>query len=117
MKFKVGDRFMVKPSESDLNATGTITGIGFNSIYQSDEYKYVWDQEFGGTAGSCDIEVGDSMWEFTSHVFTAPSDGHYHVSIGNIYTKPKGECSHEYKMYNGFSESYEFCIKCDKRKV
>jgi hypothetical protein len=129
MKFKAGDRFIVKASESDLGATGKITGIGFNSIRQSDEYRYVWDQQFGGSTGSCDTEVGDSMWDIIAadihthtytHVYTIPEDN-YTISVGNIVwnnpTSNSTNCSHEYKMYNGFTESYEFCIKCDKRKI
>lgn len=25
-------------------------------------------------------------------------------------------CSHEWKMYNGFNESYYFCLKCDEKR-
>lgn len=26
------------------------------------------------------------------------------------------ECSHEYKQYVGFRESYDYCVKCDQKK-
>lgn len=122
MKFKVGDTFIVKASESDLGATGKIIGIGFNSIYQNSEYRYVWDQQFGGSEGSCDTEVGDSMWDIhTPYVYRTPEGAIYTMEPGKIvwstHEPTTINCSHEYKMYNGFTESYEFCVKCDKRKV
>lgn len=50
------------------------------------------------------------------------------VEIGFDYPEPKsvdektfkeqylGQCSHEWKNYQGLKDSFEFCIKCDKKR-
>lgn len=40
-------------------------------------------------------------------------------SIAPIITDllTKQGCQHEYKAYQGFNESYDYCIKCDHKKV
>ena len=36
------------------------------------------------------------------------------VDWDRIY--PTQTCSHEWKVYNGFTETFEFCQKCDVKK-
>lgn len=38
------------------------------------------------------------------------------MHIENGYYVYAGECQHEYKQYQGFTQSYNYCTKCDKKK-
>lgn len=42
-----------------------------------------------------------------------PGDNKSFVSQSKLPTK---ECVHEFKLYEGFTDTYEYCTKCDKRK-
>lgn len=35
----------------------------------------------------------------------------------NGWTVKKSSCSHEWKEYNGFTKSYQFCSKCDEKRT
>lgn len=43
------------------------------------------------------------------------SDVFPNVGVDWARMEPKS-CSHEWKTYNGFTESFEFCQKCDVKK-
>lgn len=36
--------------------------------------------------------------------------------LENIELPKKFTCSHEWKTYNGFIETYDFCTKCDVKR-
>lgn len=95
MKFKAGDRFQVK--DSDIERGGIIIDTTFNSIYQEYEYVVKWDDfrsEYSYPTNSC-----DSTWEL--------------VSSNN---KSEINCLHNWVIYNGFRDAYEYCSKCDLKK-
>lgn len=52
-------------------------------------------------------------WYKLSVAFEALDEEYILLNKDYSYTK---ECIHEYREYIGFTESYEFCIICDKRK-
>lgn len=93
-KFNIGDRFKDKDSGNE----GTIIEFSFNSINQEDEYVIKWDSFYS---------------EFTYSV--AEADSKWDKVEGKGTSDPK-QCNHIYKLYKGFSEEYEFCVKCDDKK-
>lgn len=97
------DVFLIRPLYSDSKWVGI---IDFNANYTKVD--------------------DDTQLDWTK--YTAPTGGTYQIGNGTI-TLPEGyqvdltafdakdRCYHDWKQYTGFTESYEYCAKCDKKKV
>ena len=107
-KFQAGDRFKVVDSNSsDFKLGGIVKAITFNSIHQDWEYVVKWDHL--GQEHSHECVVADRTWGHEH--FTENNNG-----IMNFGRLKDGACAHEWKMYRGFSEEYQYCLVCDKKK-
>lgn len=93
-KFNVGDRVR----DTDSSNEGTVIKFSFNSITQEDEYVVKWDAFYSESTHS--MSEADFIWE----------------KIEGKGTNDPKVCSHIYKVYKGFTEEYEFCVKCDSKK-
>lgn len=83
------------------------------------EYTYIYEVEYTGKTSI--LYEGSDYWvqkhidyNYTELRFVAGLEG---TKI-KIYYEVKGQygCKHEYKMYFGFTEMYEYCVKCDDKK-
>lgn len=59
-----------------------------------------------------DPQVDLAFWDTGAGTFTLPKG----FTIDEVYVGEK-QCFHDWKQYTGFTESYEYCTKCDKKKV
>jgi hypothetical protein len=72
--------------------------------------------------------------------YTAPKTGHYQVSVSTKmvdgsknpieiglpgsciihwdedFDQDHGQCKHDWREYHGFTESFQYCTKCDERR-
>ena len=115
MKFKAGDRFKVRDYDVyvDESSGGIITAVSYNS--NTGEYEYVvqWDHFKKEYTYSCD--ACDQMWEYDND----PAPVYYEYGKSNsvpVSSGVSGDCVHIWKTYNGFSNSFDYCEKCDKKR-
>jgi hypothetical protein len=132
MKFKVGDRIWTTSSDGTGKNWGTIKGAFFNSINQDSEYTIKWDNHSTEcTYSSCiadlvwtkkDCHLNDALKYALEPLAMDNKDvaqrmaaalGQADISLQNL---KKDSCNHEWVWYNGFTEQFEFCNKCDKKK-
>lgn len=123
-KFKKGDRFIVISNGQG----GRIIDIG------PDEYSIQWDNHvyvLGTLDVYSDIKSCDSIWAHvpSSQAQAFPGSHSYVVQIpdgltldcdtlsnGKAPLNNRSQCFHDWKSYQGFNESYEYCTKCDEKK-
>lgn len=108
MKFKAGDYFQVQASE-DLK-------LGKILKTQNTEYVIEWEH-FRNKCFTYDAKDVDNVWEVSSKSFLSTLDPLKLTEV-DIEKTPKARCSHQWKLYHGFRESYEYCELCPaKREV
>lgn len=104
MKFKKGDRFQVKKN----GFTGYIVDAS------PDSYVVKWDHFFS----SCDYECRncDDLWDPLDDVSGGVLDHYLSVSVQK-HVDSHPQCGHAWKTYSGFTEEYEYCEKCDAKRM
>lgn len=104
-KFKANDRIRVVGSMNDYNY-GTIEKV---SAYPDGTEFYTIDFDFAGVA-NINATEGDRLWEL---VGSRPNPDYYSLSAG--HSQVGQECKHEWAEYFGLTDSFTYCIKCDKK--
>lgn len=97
--FRSDDRFRIKETE----LTGTIVCVWYN--YQKNDYELIvkWDHSMSSTYSYLESDVR-GMWE----------------KIDQLPTGIIGGCQsnhHDWSTYVGFTDTFEFCKKCDEKRV
>lgn len=107
-KFQPGDRFKVVDLNSlNFNMKGTVKSIVFNSVYQDWEYVVHWDNSAQEDSYEC--VAADRSWD---HDFSMNDS----FSLFNFNNGVNPQCNHDWKLYKGFLEDYEYCAICDLKK-
>jgi len=83
------------------------------------EYTYIYEVEYNGKTSI--LYEGSDYWmqKYIDHNYT---EIRFVAGLENtkirIYYEIKNQygCRHEYKLYLGFTERYEYCAKCDHKK-
>lgn len=132
MKFKIGDRIRVLSSDRSgynyAEITGTTKYFDASSGTTEDFYLVTWDSgkpafhEYKASevdsewdlaptlpSGQCPI-VQSYNSRFPKEINLAPID----LQIENITAL---DCDHKWKEYHGYNDFYEFCEKCDKKRI
>lgn len=131
--FDIGDRFKV--IENGL--TGLICGVNknFSNKGMFVELEVMWDHENADPFSrskkrSYNLNDVQNLWQNlggsikpqpVTVTLPIPQNGrptHYtiHRNSGPDETVKLDECDHNWKTYEGFSSSYEYCTKCDRKK-
>lgn len=100
-KFKAQDRIKVAGVQNSYNY-GTILDV---LSYPDGTQKYHIDFDFAGKAYVL-TEEGDALWEMVGPFLPQ-----------GVAATQSGTCTHDWKEYFGMRESFEFCQKCDEKKV
>ena len=84
-------------------------------IHEMDDLNYYleWENRPGQIFNYATYEIDDGKdWVVSNKQFKYQA-----LPAGNSpLVKPNQEnCSHEFKLYVGFSQSYRYCTKCDKK--
>jgi len=127
LKFNRGDRFRHKRSRHE----GEILNIVVKDTPNNDVeivYEILWDH-FSQQCEYLAVEADDEWEKIINLVYgqanDLPTNNKYFQNIGDYEhkyeTKPidmrknSTECVHEWAEYQGFSESFMYCKKCDKK--
>lgn len=104
LKFKENDRFYTK-NENDPNREkkGTIKKVSFNSIYQDWEYVVTWDHMNGEF--SYESVEAERYWNKSNE-----------ISQSTVYSELSNKCTHKWRTYVGFTDSFDYCEKCGNKK-
>lgn len=69
----------------------------------------------GVSSNARGISPGSSNYAVPTIKFTPPIPGNYSLAGSNTAGFTQG-CNPQYKNYLGLNESYEYCVKCNKKK-
>ena len=105
MKFKAGDFFQVQATED----------MKIGKIHKVDQGSYIVEwQHFLNSCYAYKSTDVDHIWMTTVHGFSS------NLNSSKITTEDispdKTRCSHVWKKYEGFTESYDFCDLCPAKK-
>lgn len=123
-KFQPGDYFKVKDPTLVDEKKGLIKSITFNSVHQDWEYVVNWDHLLGDHSYEC---VGaENMWEKITSVNSVQNLSSSMEEVSSRLTQSfdelsknlpnNQECAHQWKLYHGFSDEYEYCVRCDLKR-
>lgn len=107
-KFQPGDRFKVVDLNSlNFNMKGTVRSITFNSVHQDWEYVVHWDNSAQEDSHEC--VAADRSWDHDLSMNDS-------FSLFNFNNGFSSQCNHDWRLYKGFLEDYEYCAVCDIKK-
>ena len=109
MKFKDGDR--VRAVSSDRSGYNYAKIVSINSVCEV--YGVVWES-LNTKVSYYDAKDVEDIWEFVQGE-SLPRGIDFTLNHGIVATAD-GACDHVWAEYNGFSESFKFCQKCDEKK-
>lgn len=107
-KFTVGDTFKV----IETGITGQVIRVREESMYghyYDTWYTVLWDTL--SRKGEYPASEADDLWEKTSDKVTTLAFG-----AGHILRDTPVKCEHDWKVYHGLTESFEFCGHCNQKK-
>lgn len=114
MKFKKGDRIKVPGGDLLNYCHATIVDTG-KDLDGGDVYLVCWDHRNGQTFDYKATDV-DYIWENDfSKAMKLPTGIDFIPFIVSIEGE-KTSCSHDWVEYNGFTEVYKYCKKCDEKR-
>jgi hypothetical protein len=127
-KFSVGDKII----DTSNYRLGVIKRRGYNSVYQEGDYTIEWESSTEETVFQDYAEkifklrddnavrefnvAGRRISDFDSDVYCDAVQLELPLGSSQIDTTQKNSCNHSWVMYNGFSNSFEYCAKCDKKR-
>jgi hypothetical protein len=125
-KFSPGDKFRVKSN----GATGKIIRVDVEYVFNKDSiisYEVWWDHHPYGTYMYTDDDLIKEWELLVEHEKKQHANSHVHLNCRNSQLPdleyfdvtlflPQTICAHEWITYQGFSNSFEYCEKCDAKR-
>ena len=116
MKFKVGDKVeIVNNNLVNYGRKGIIKDLYIDCMYilEFDGFCIRYNEDdliLVASSQNVTNKIKDSSIYLDK--ITLPTIIREEDIVGNI----DSNCSHKWKLYNGFTESYEYCELCDKKR-
>ena len=117
MKFKVGDKVkVIQKNNSQYGKIGIIKDVLSEICIYEVNFKYhdihYYESDLILVASSQNVTNKIKGSSIYLDKITLPTT----IREEDIVVKNNSKCSHNWKIYHGFTESYEYCNLCDEKR-